>query len=391
MGNSQGGIRKGTIGTVSSDSRIPAFDLRCVIGGGGTGGHLFPGIAVAKELSKRFDNALILFVVGRRKMESEILSRYGYRVSSIDVEGLKGRGWKKGFSALFRLPKSICQSVSIIREVSPAFVLGMGGYSAGPMCLTAKFMGIPTAIHEQNSYPGITNRLLSRFVDRVFISFEESGAHFKSREPFLTGNPVREELFFDPGLGHEDREKFTILVLGGSQGARAINEAMAEAFCYLKDRGRSPEVIHQTGEKDYKRVVEDYQRKGLNGELAAFIRNMAMAYHRADLVVSRAGATTIFELAALGKPSILIPYPYATNQHQEVNASTLVRTGAAEMIRQSDLKVERLAGILMKYMDDRSALEEMGKQALKMARRDSAKVIVDQLLDMLSNRDVIYQ
>ena len=323
-----------------------------VIAGGGTGGHLFPGIAVARELEKRFERPEIIFVVGRRKMETEILSRYGYRAKCIDVEGMKGRGLKRGIAVMSKLPKSMMQSISIIREFSPLLVLGMGSYSAGPVCLAAKFMRIPTAIHEQNSYPGITNRLLAKIVDRVFISFEESRAHFKTSSLFLTGSPVREEFIPDQSRGRIEREKFTILVVGWSQGARAINRAFAEALLYLKSRGRDPEVIHQTGTVDYDQVAEDYRKKDLKGELMPFIQDMTAAYNRADLVVSRAGALTIFELAALGKPSVLIPYPYAANRHQEINARSLVRAGAAEMIHQRDLTGEGLSLVLMKYMDD---------------------------------------
>jgi UDP-N-acetylglucosamine--N-acetylmuramyl-(pentapeptide) pyrophosphoryl-undecaprenol N-acetylglucosamine transferase len=357
--------------------------FRCLIAGGGTGGHLFPGIAIARELEKRFEEKEILFVVGHRRIESDLLVRYGYRVTSIDVEGLKGRGWKKGFSVMVKLPKSIFQSASIIKKFSPSLVLGVGGYSAGPVCLTARFMGIPTAIHEQNSYPGLTNRLLSRCVGRIFISFEESRAHFKVNSVFLTGNPVRDELFSHARMEPEGRKTFTILVVGGSQGATAINKSFAETLEYLNARGRNPAVIHQTGEADYERVVNDYRDRGLRAKLLPFIQDMAAAYNRADLVVSRAGATTIFELAALGKPSILIPYPYASNQHQVINASTLVGAGGAEMILQSDLNAETLAQVLIKYMDDPSALKKMSTHTKKMAHPNAAKVIVDHLLEMI--------
>ena len=253
---------------------------------------------------------------------------------SIDVEGIKGRGWKKGMPVLMKLPKSILQSASIIRRFSPSFALGVGGYSAGPFCLAAKLLGIPTAIHEQNSYPGVTNRLLSKFVDRIFISFEESRPYFKKKIPILTGNPVRRELFLSQVNKPEDGDEFTVLVVGGSQGAKAINEAFVEALMLLNSRGNMIEVIHQTGKGDHSRVVEEYRVRGLKGEVVPFIRDMGSAYSRADIVVGRAGATTIFELAALGKPSILIPYPHATNNHQEINAGVLVRAGGAEMISQ---------------------------------------------------------
>lgn len=357
--------------------------FRFIIAGGGTGGHLFPGIAVARELQARFENSRILFVVGRKKMESEILRGYGYRVASIDVEGLKGRGWKKGLNVLARLPKSLYQSVSIIKATAPRIVLGMGGYSSGPMCVAARVMGIPTAIHEQNSYPGLTNRLLSRFVDRVFISFGESRKYFKAGKVLLTGNPVREELFQYNDTGHNYPEKFTVLVMGGSQGAKAINMAFVEALAILRSRGKNPEVVHQSGKTDYQRVVEDYRNRGIDVKPVPFIQDMARAYGCADLVVSRAGATTIFELAAIGKPSILIPYPYAANQHQDTNARSLVRIGGAEMIHQGELTGEGLAQVLMKYMDDRSLLQEMSKQVQEMGRRDAAKGIVNQLAEMM--------
>jgi UDP-N-acetylglucosamine--N-acetylmuramyl-(pentapeptide) pyrophosphoryl-undecaprenol N-acetylglucosamine transferase len=370
--------------TAIAHSKISNSKPAFLIAGGGTGGHLFPGIAIARELEKRFERTEIIFVVGRRKMEEEILSRYGYRARHIDVEGIKGRGLKRGIAVLAKLPKSMMQSISIIREFSPLLVLGMGSYSAGPVCLAARFMRIPTAIHEQNSYPGLTNRLLVKVVDRVFISFEESRAHLKSRSLYLTGSPVREELIPDHSPGRAESGKFTILVVGGSQGARAINRAFAEALLDMKCKERYPEVIHQTGKVDYYQVVEDYRKKDIKGETVPFIQDMAEAYKRADLVVSRAGALTIFELAAMGKPSILIPYPYAANQHQEINARSLVRAGAAEMIHQRDLTGGGLSRVLMKYMDDSFALEEMGRRASKMGRPDAANVIVDRLLEIIN-------
>ena len=356
--------------------------IRGIIAGGGTGGHLFPGIAVAKEVEKRFENSQILFVVGRKRMESEILSRYGYKVESISVEGIKGRGLKKGLAVMLNLPRSFFQSLSLIKAFSPDFVLGVGGYSSGPFCLAARFKGIPTAIHEQNSYPGLTNRLLCRIVDRIFISFVESKAYLKKKQSFLTGNPVREELFAENHPEQKDQKAFNVLVVGGSQGARAINKIFAEALEYLNDRGREVVAIHQTGSEDYNRTVEDYKGRSIKGDLNPFIQDMAAAYNRADLVISRAGATTICELAALGKPSILIPYPHATNQHQEINARSLVRSGGAEMILERDLTGEDMARAIMKYMDNRQALKEMGTRAGEIGKKDAAKVIVDQLLEM---------
>jgi len=357
-------------------------EFRLAIAGGGTGGHLFPGIAVARALQARMADAKVLFVVGKRPMERDILSRDGYEAVSIQVEGIKGRGWKKGVSVLFRLPKSLFQSVAIIRRFSPSVALGVGGYSAGPFCTAAKWMGIPTAIHEQNSYPGVTNRLLARIVDRIFISFEESRPWFGRRETIVTGNPVRQELVAAHRIRPEGDQGFTVLVVGGSQGARAINRTFVEAFDGLRKRGRTMAVIHQTGNIDYERVVEDYRARGLEGKIFPFIADMAAAYGRADLVVSRAGASTIFELAALGKPSILIPYPHATNHHQETNANALVRKGGAEMMLQDHLTADGLADALIRYMDDPLALREMGERARQIGRLDAAETIVAQLLEM---------
>jgi UDP-N-acetylglucosamine--N-acetylmuramyl-(pentapeptide) pyrophosphoryl-undecaprenol N-acetylglucosamine transferase len=363
--------------------RQQTSEFRLVIAGGGTGGHLFPGIAVARALKTRMQDAKVLFVVGRRRMETDILSRTGFEAVSIDVEGIKGRGWKKGLPVVFKLPKSILQSVSIIRRFLPSIALGVGGYSAGPFCTAAKWMGIPTAIHEQNSYPGVTNRLLSKIVDRIFISFEESRSCFKRREVILTGNPVRQELFLACPTRPEGDDKFTVLVVGGSQGAQAINRIFVEALHCLRDGGRKVAVIHQTGTMDYERVVADYRTRGLEGgEISPFIADMATAYSRADMVVSRAGASTIFELAALSKPSILIPYPYATNHHQEINAGALVRKGGAEMMLQEGLNAEDLGNALTRYMDNRLALREMGERARQLSTPDAAGAIVGQLIEM---------
>jgi len=361
---------------------------RVLIAGGGTGGHLFPGVAVAKEICRRCEEAEILFVTGRRKMASDILQEAGFLHDAIAVEGIKGRGWKKGAIVILKLPWSLFQAMMLMRRFSPHLVFGVGGYSAGPVCLAAKMMGLPSAIHEQNSFPGLTNRLLCRIVDRVFIAFEESREHFTGGSLFLTGNPIREELLHEKEPKSSTGQPFTVLVMGGSQGARAINEGFVEALAILQDKGRNPLVIHQTGEVDYPRVVEAYKQRGLRGDVKPFILNMAAAYNQANVVVSRAGASTVSELAALGKPSILIPYPYAANRHQETNAGILVKAGGAEMLLQKDLTGEQLAGFLMKYMDEPAVLEHMGASARRVGRPDATRIITDLLLGMVNHEDL---
>ena len=358
-------------------------EIKVVIAGGGTGGHLFPGLAVAREISRRYEKANIVFVIGRRKMESDILTSSGFRQEMINVEGLKGRGWKEWIMALLKLPYCFFQSVSILNKFSPNLVLGVGGYSAGPVCLAARFMGTPTAIQEQNSFPGFTNRLLCRIVDRVFISFEESREYFPAGALYLTGNPIRGSLLVEENDPKKAGDKFTILVVGGSQGARAINKSFVEALGILQAEGKEPRVVHQVGETDYNRVKEEYGHQGLEGDIIPFIHDMAGAYNSADIVVSRAGATTIAELAFLGKPSILIPYPYSANRHQELNARMLHRVGGAEMILQKNLDGQGLADLLMKYMSDRTALNKMGAMAQGVGRPNAVQIIVDQLTEMI--------
>jgi UDP-N-acetylglucosamine--N-acetylmuramyl-(pentapeptide) pyrophosphoryl-undecaprenol N-acetylglucosamine transferase len=376
-------------------------EVRAIIAGGGTGGHLFPGIAVARELEKRFACSRIVFVVGKRPLEVQILSRYGYSSRSLDIEGLKGGSLIKKIKVFFKIPGSLFQAAGIIREFSPHFVLGVGGYSSGPICLAARIMGVPSAIHEQNSYPGLTNRLLARFVDCVFVSFEESAEHLKCRKMVITGNPVREELIRAAGASQQGIEEIReeshdgdamraeerkrglrILIVGGSQGAVAINDATIEALRILKEKGRRITVIHQTGRGDYERISRRYRELKIDGEVSDFINDMAQAYNRADLVISRAGATTIFELAATGRPSVLIPYPYAANNHQETNALSLVRAGAAEMVLQKDLTGNLLADLLIRHMDDRKALSRMSQAAVRVARPDAAKAIVNGLVEI---------
>jgi UDP-N-acetylglucosamine--N-acetylmuramyl-(pentapeptide) pyrophosphoryl-undecaprenol N-acetylglucosamine transferase len=250
------------------------------------------------------------------------------------------------------------------------------------VCVAARVLGIPSAVHEQNSYPGVTNRLLCRIVDRVFISFEESRAHFGGGAVSLTGNPIR-ETFLKPVPRDRTDPAFAVLVVGGSQGARAINDAFVEALRILKDAGREVRVIHQTGPQDEDRIRTAYKERGLQGEVSGFIQDMARAYAEADLVVSRAGAGAVFELAALGKPSILIPFPHATNNHQVTNALALVNAGGAEMILQEHLSGRLLAEAVTRRMDHPEALVSMGEAAGKVAKPEAAREIADLLMDMV--------
>lgn len=357
--------------------------LRLIIAGGGTGGHIFPGIAVGKEILKRFPSSEVLFVTGDRKIEGDILKDAGMKRVSITVEGIKGRGPMKTLRAALKLPYGLFQSLSVIKRFSPDIVLGVGGYSAGPVCLAARIMGVRTAIHEQNSYPGVTNRLLSRVVDRVFVSFGDSGKYFPEGKVRVTGNPIR-EAFLTAAKGEQGHSgRFTILITGGSQGASAINSVFIAALKRIKEKGLDPLVIHQTGQADFENAVQAYRNNGFAGEIKPFIQDMPAAYGKADIVIGRAGAGTVFELAAMGKPSILIPYPHAADDHQTYNARMLSDAGGAVMIPQDELDPGRLAGVIAGFMEDRGALEKMAVQAGKAARPDAARDIARQIEEMI--------
>lgn len=367
-------------------------ELRIIIAGGGTGGHLFPGIAIARELKKRCEKVNILFIVGRRKMERDIILKAGFEIRSIDVEGMLGKDLLQMIRAFFNVVISSIQSLLIMRDFKPHLTVGVGGYTSGPVCLMGWFLRIPTAIHEQNSIPGITNRILAPLVKKVFISFEESMMYFKKGKLFLSGNPIRDELMnpeifprrTSKSIDETIKQRFVILVMGGSQGAKAINKAVLSALRKLKEGGFLPFVIHQTGSQDLKEVIADYHTLGIDGEVTAFIEDMATAYTRADLVICRAGATTIAELAALGKPSILVPYPYATHKHQDVNARALAVHGGADIILQRDLNGNTLAKKIRMYMEKPDALKQMSLFALKAGRPQAKEIIVEQLMELIN-------
>ena len=358
-------------------------ELGIIVAGGGTGGHLFPAISVVGELEKRVSNCRVLFIVGKRGRGADLIKAQGYRVEMVDVEGMKGRGFGKILSVLFRIPRSVFQSMGHIKRFAPDVVFGVGGYSAGPVCMAAKLKGIPSAIHEQNTVPGFTNRMLARFVDRIFVSFEQTRDLLGGRKIIVTGMPIREEILSASKSKPEEAGKFTILVMGGSQGSAAINKAFVQALYLMRSRGKEVHVIHQTGEADFERTLSDYKARGIEGEVMPFIKDMACAYLRADLVICRAGASTIFELAAMRKPAILIPYPYAANRHQDFNAQALADTGGAIVVFEKDMTPELLADHICEAMDNRVSLEKRGLAAGNLARGDAARVIAEQLLELV--------
>ncbi|MBW2650945.1 MAG: undecaprenyldiphospho-muramoylpentapeptide beta-N-acetylglucosaminyltransferase, partial [Deltaproteobacteria bacterium] len=278
--------------------------VRIIIAGGGTGGHVFPAVAIAGEFLERANVRDVLFIGTEKGLEARVLRDMGFTLCTINVEGVKGRGVAGMAGSLWKIPWSIAQSVSIIRDFRPNIVLGVGGYASGPAVIAAHFMGIKTAVAEQNALPGFTNRMLGRFVDKIFLSFPDTGNRFADSKVVVTGNPVRRE--FAKGVKKSRKEGFSILIFGGSQGARAINRAVVESMEYLEDIRGGLAITHQTGKKDFDEVSAAYRDRGVSAEVHPFITDMSSAYGAADLLICRAGATSIAEITATGKASVLI-------------------------------------------------------------------------------------
>jgi UDP-N-acetylglucosamine--N-acetylmuramyl-(pentapeptide) pyrophosphoryl-undecaprenol N-acetylglucosamine transferase len=358
--------------------------MRIVIAGGGTGGHLFPGIAIAEEFMKRDKQTKVIFIGTKRGIESRMLGRIGYELKTIDVEGVKGRGLKALLKGFYQIPQSMWQSGQILRQFRPQIVLGVGGYASGPAVLAAYFMGIPTAIAEQNVVPGITNRILGKFADKVFVTFTETGQLFPRSRVILSGNPVR-AAFAGMREHHQSAKAFRqLLVFGGSQGARAINRSVIEMLPDLKKMSMEIRVQHQTGEAELESVREAYRLNGIDAEVSPFIVDMAGAYMQADLIICRAGATSLAEITAAGKAPILIPFPFATNDHQTKNAEAMALAGAAVTLRESDLTGKKLFEVTAGLLRDEKKLRLMEEKSARLGNIQAAAVIVDVCLKLIT-------
>ena len=303
--------------------------MRLLIAGGGTGGHLFPGVAIAEELRARQPDAPVRFVGTERGIEARVLPDLGWDLALIQVSGLKTVGAWGAIKGMFRLPRALWQARRTVKEFSPDVVIGVGGYASGPVVLMARLRGVPTAICEQNSIPGLTNKILGRVARRVFLAFAISQKYFKPKKTALVGNPVRRDLLAKllAAPAAADAQRLHVLVCGGSLGAVKVNELAADALAQLaKDHALT--IVHQTGDAGLAPTIERYRAAGVAADCRAFIRDMASEYRRADVIVSRAGATTVAELAIAGKPAVFIPYPFAADNHQEVNARDMAEAGA---------------------------------------------------------------
>lgn len=354
---------------------------RLMIAGGGTGGHLFPGIAVAEAFMAQNPRNRVVFVSTGNALERAVLSRKGFALERISVEGIKRRGTVRQIRALARLPLAIWQALRLIGRFRPHILLGVGSYAAGPAAVAAWLRGVPIVLHEQNILPGLTNRLTGRMADRIYVSFDQTRGRFSPAKTVVTGNPVRREILRCALPAPDPKRPFTVAVIGGSQGAHPINRAVADALPHLSRQGLA--FVHQTGAADRDEMRQAYQDHGISARVGAFFNDMAAVYRQADLVVCRAGATTVAEVTAVGKAVIFIPYPFAADNHQEFNARSLADAGAAEMILEKTLTGARLAERIKRYAAAPDRLAAMAGRCRDLGRPQAAAAIVADCLGLV--------
>jgi UDP-N-acetylglucosamine--N-acetylmuramyl-(pentapeptide) pyrophosphoryl-undecaprenol N-acetylglucosamine transferase len=355
--------------------------MTLVIAGGGTGGHLYPGIAVAQELLRRMPDARVSFVGTARGLEARVIPKEGFELDLIRSAGIKGKSWTARARGAALVPVGFAEAWRVIARRRPDVVMGVGGFSSGPVVMAAALRRVPTLVLEQNAMPGLTNRLLAPWVRAAAVTYEQTLSFFGNRG-FVSGNPVREAFFRTSNSEGRSANDCRLLVLGGSQGAHAINVAMTAAAPQLFQREPALSLVHQTGQRDLSTVRDAYARAGIPARAEAFFDAMAQEMAGADLVISRAGATTLAELAAAGRPALLVPFPAATDDHQRRNAEVLVGAGAAAMIEEKHLSPDRLADTAAELVGDRARRDRMANAMRTFARPDAASRIVDRLIEL---------
>jgi UDP-N-acetylglucosamine--N-acetylmuramyl-(pentapeptide) pyrophosphoryl-undecaprenol N-acetylglucosamine transferase len=368
---------------------IEPFNI--LITGGGTGGHLFPGIAIAESFLEKNPKNRILFVLTGNPFEKKVLREKNFTFETVTASGIKGMSALKKLKSISSIPRGIFESRKIIKRFKPDLAIGMGSYSSGPVLMAAWLSGIKIVLHEQNIKPGITNRFLSGFAKRVYVSFRHTNTGIARSKVRFTGNPVRQNIL-ECSKSHkktdrmDDTSKFTVLVLGGSQGAHSINMAVAEALAFLKNPNDFI-FIHQTGQKDEHEIKKTYKRIGVDSIVEAFFDNMGSIYQKADLIICRAGATTVAEVTAMGKCSIFIPYPHAADDHQTLNAKSVTDADAAEIILESALSGKALAEKIEALATDPVKRKTMAENSKSIGNPDAALTIINDCYQLLLNEN----
>lgn len=360
--------------------------MRIVIAGGGTGGHVIPALAIAQQLKKQF-GAEILFIGTARGIETRLVPQAGFGLELIQVGALKNVSLMTRAKTMFDLPRAIAASSRMLSEFDPEVVIGVGGYASGPAMVAAIRRRLPTLAFEPNVVPGFANRMIARWVSAAAVHFEETCRYFPNCR--VTGVPVRAAFFAIPpkSISSEVAGTPTLLVFGGSQGARAINQAMIESLAGLRARIPGIHIIHQTGQRDYDRVLAAYQQSGISGEVHKFIDDMPGTFGRADLLVCRSGASTVGEITAAGKPAIFVPFPAAADDHQNVNARALERAGAAVVVEESNLGAAYLVDTIAALIGDARRLQGMSAAAKSLAHPKAVEEIAEMVVRLAGGED----
>jgi UDP-N-acetylglucosamine--N-acetylmuramyl-(pentapeptide) pyrophosphoryl-undecaprenol N-acetylglucosamine transferase len=353
---------------------------KIIISGGGTAGHIHPALAVGRKIKERAPDCTLTFVGSTRHLEKRIMAHYNAHFIPLNIEGIKGRGFKI-FKSLLLLPLSFLKSLVILIRIKPDLVIGVGGYSSGPIVLLASWLRIPTLIMEQNIRPGLTNRLLRHWVRKAVVSFEQSLPHFKGKGIFI-GNPVREEFYT---LAPKERNGWlTLLIFGGSQGSHFLNEGVVRTLPLLKAEKDHLKIFHQTGEKDWAWVEESYKKEGYaEVKVAPYFKDMAGFFQKSDLIISRAGATTIAELIASQKVALLVPFSQAADNHQFLNAKELEKIKGAEVITESEFSPAVLSQKIIAYIENKQKINEMEKNLAPLKTEKVADRIADLCFELM--------
>jgi len=349
-----------------------------MIAGGGTGGHIYPAIAIAREYVARDAERSVVFVGTEKGLEKTIVPKAGFPLELIDVSGLKGKGGLDLVRNVLRVPKGLVQAFRLVGKHKPGVVLGVGGYSSGPVLVAAKLRGIPTIIHEANAFPGLANRSVARFVTAVAVAFEEALPRLKRPDGVVTGNPIRAEFFTANRQPATANRMQRLLIFGGSQGSRILNETISGALLFLARLKDSLTIVHQTGSNDLEKVRKAYRDSAFaNAVVVPYLDPIVDEMAAADLVVSRAGAMTVSELSAVGRAAILVPFAAATNNHQELNARVVERAGGAVVITEAELSPEKLAAAITDIVSNPERTARMGAASKTLAKPAATKTIVD--------------
>jgi UDP-N-acetylglucosamine--N-acetylmuramyl-(pentapeptide) pyrophosphoryl-undecaprenol N-acetylglucosamine transferase len=357
-----------------------------VIAGGGTGGHLYPGIALAKALKRHDMDIEISFVGTQKGIEAKVLPREGFELKTILSAGLLGKKGLSRWMSWVKLPLGTAQSMCFLIKKQPDLVVGVGGYASGPLVLSAWILRVPILIHEQNSFPGFTNKWLGKIANKVAVSFKDSAKYFQKEKVEVTGNMIREEICQpQESPSKKEAEPFHVLVLGGSQGAHSINVSMMEALKSLGSKLEDLHITHQTGESDYEMIKQEYESSGFSYDVRPFIDDMAEQYQKASLVICRAGATTLAEVTACGKVSVLIPYPHAAHNHQEKNARVLNSANAGELLLDQELSGPRIAQSIIRAMEEPERMEEMKANSYQLGNRDATEKVRQICMDLMED------